>query len=516
MANQVSDGANKDDGKLVLTGISEAQLQQLLNDKDGGFGYEEDDWFGDNGGEFLSLQSFFKDNGVLFQHSCVYMPQQNGVVERKRHHILQVAQALKFQAQLPTQFWGECALTAVHIINRLLSPVLFFKTPFEHLYLKPPTYSHLCVFGCLAYAANVHVSYKFDHCAIVCIFIGYPIGQKAYKLFNLSTRKIFTSREVRFHENHFPYASFESVLPISNLGYSSGSIPAPIHDPTPSHVTNPSRLIPPPTTDSAPSSSVAPNLDTLHSVAPISSSTISDLLSLHDEQPTANPTSTLLKIYTRRPKNAPSPLLEILMPLSPSPFVETLLPTTSSLPSSPSLLLSSSNPSDPSLASLARHNQPQLRPFVTPTAPIIHRRNYRIIQVIEPRNYSEAVVYLEWQEAMWSKLQALQANGTWTLTSLPAGKTSIGCRWVYKIKHCSDGSIERYKTRLVAKGFTQLEGVDYQDTFSPTTKIITVRCLLALAAARRWSLHQLDVDNAFLHSDLHEEIYMSPSLGLRR
>ena len=73
----------------------------------------------DNGGEFLSLKSFFIDNGVFFQHSCVYTPQQNGVVERKPRHILQVARALKFQAQLPTQFWGECALTAVHIINRL-------------------------------------------------------------------------------------------------------------------------------------------------------------------------------------------------------------------------------------------------------------------------------------------------------------------------------------------------------------------------------------------------------------
>ena len=117
---------------------------------------------------------------------------------------------------------------------------------------------------------------------------------------------------------------------------------------------------------------------------------------------------------------------------------------------------------------------------------------------------------------MRSELQALQANGTWFLTSLPVGKTTIGCRWVYKIKHHSDGSIESYKARLVAKDFTQLEGVDYQDTFSPTSKIIYVRCLLSLATTRGWSLHQMDVNNAFLDGDLHEEIYMSPSLGLWR
>ncbi|RVW94727.1 Retrovirus-related Pol polyprotein from transposon RE1 [Vitis vinifera] len=135
---------------------------------------------------------------------------------------------------------------------------------------------------------------------------------------------------------------------------------------------------------------------------------------------------------------------------------------------------------------------------------------------IEPTSYAEAASHSHWQEAMQSELAALEANHTWSLTSLPPGKKPIGCRWVYKIKRHSDGTIERFKARLVAKGYTQLEGIDYHDTFSPTAKMITVRCLLALAAAQNWSLHQLDVNNVFLHGNLHEEIYMSPPLGLRR
>ncbi|RVX20135.1 Retrovirus-related Pol polyprotein from transposon RE1 [Vitis vinifera] len=139
-----------------------------------------------------------------------------------------------------------------------------------------------------------------------------------------------------------------------------------------------------------------------------------------------------------------------------------------------------------------------------------------VSQDIEPTSYAEAASHSHWQEAMQSELAALEANHTWSLTSLPPGKKPIGCRWVYKIKRHSDGTIERFKARLVAKGYTQLEGIDYHDTFSPTAKMITVRCLLALATAQNWSLHQLDVNNAFLHGDLHEEIYMSPPPGLRR
>ncbi|CAL2261909.1 unnamed protein product [Prunus armeniaca] len=135
---------------------------------------------------------------------------------------------------------------------------------------------------------------------------------------------------------------------------------------------------------------------------------------------------------------------------------------------------------------------------------------------VEPRSFSEANSDPNWQQAMSSELQALESNHTWTLTPLPPGKHPIGCRWVYKIKHNSDGSIEQYKAQLVAKGYTQTKGVDFHDTFSPIAKLVTIRNLLALVAASSWPLHQLDVHNVFLHGNIHEEIYMTPPPGLQR
>ena len=129
----------------------------------------------DNGGEFYSMRDFFSENGIIYQHTCVYTPQQNGVVERKHRHLLETARALRFQSHLPIKFWGECVLTtAAYLINCLPTPLLSKKSPFEILYNKPPSYSHMRVFGCLAYATSVHPPSKFSPRAHRCVFLGYP------------------------------------------------------------------------------------------------------------------------------------------------------------------------------------------------------------------------------------------------------------------------------------------------------------------------------------------------------
>jgi hypothetical protein len=132
----------------------------------------------------------------------------------------------------------------------------------------------------------------------------------------------------------------------------------------------------------------------------------------------------------------------------------------------------------------------------------------------KPSSYKEAILDPFLQHAMDEEHIALHKIDTWDLVPLAPGNSVVGCRWVYKIKTNSDGSIERYKPRLVAKGYSQQYGMDYEETFALVAKMTTIRTLIVVALVRQWHISQLDVKNAFLNGDLQADVYMAPPPGV--
>ncbi|GKV03490.1 hypothetical protein SLEP1_g15780 [Rubroshorea leprosula] len=131
----------------------------------------------------------------------------------------------------------------------------------------------------------------------------------------------------------------------------------------------------------------------------------------------------------------------------------------------------------------------------------------------EPTCVSQALKDHRWRQAMSEEFTALVSQGKWDLVPPAPNQNIIGCKWVFRLKQDKDGRVERYKARLVAKGFHQQPGTDYTQTFSPVIKPTTIQAILSIAVSRGWKIHQLDINNAFLHGKLDEKIFMQQPAG---
>ena len=430
----------------------------------------------DRGGEFISSEfsKFLEEKGIYHQLTAPHSPQQNGVAERANRTIAEAARSMLQGAGMTNGFW-ECAVsTAVHVRNCAPSRANDYVSPHERLFGNTPDLSYLRVFGCLAYRHITTMRTKLEPTSERLVFVGYEGSSKSYKLWNPRTHRFVISTDVTFEETIFPLR-IEPPRP-------SQPVIVPSAPPEPREY---AELEIPDSDDEEDTPEVQPH--------------------------TSDPSQ-------QDPQLIPGPLQ------SHCPPPQTLTPE----------LRRSTRPNrgirraDPFNTNPDRDRfQRGLRPWV----PGIWNNSQEAFLAAtnltptgDPTTYECAIRTPEadfWQRAMTKEIGSLEDNGTWELVDLPPGRSAIKNRWVYVAKPNTGGETKDhvrgngkdYRARLVAKGFTQIAGIDYEETFAPVARLDSLRLLLSLAATYDWEIHQIDIKSAYLNGLLDEEIYMEQPKG---
>uniref|UniRef100_A0A2N9H1V0 Integrase catalytic domain-containing protein n=1 Tax=Fagus sylvatica TaxID=28930 RepID=A0A2N9H1V0_FAGSY len=417
----------------------------------------------DCGGEFTSTEfnSYCANSGIIHHLTCPHTPQQNGVAERKHRHLIQITLALLSQSGLSLSYWSYAIATACHLINKLPTPLLNMSSPWEQLHHVKPDISYLRTFGCKCFPLlTPYNTHKLQPKTTSCIFLGYPLPQKAIYAKTLLPKGLYTSRHVVFNETEFPACETPAQNPtpdpqsyspeywLTHLlsTHSCTSLPCSYcpHLSTSVQNPNPTSVI-----DPSPHSPITQSPASISAVTPIP-------VPNSAETPTHVPFSAVPPIPVPNSAETSIPAPNFAVP-------PVLLPHSAEPPNSavtPSSAPTSAAPAQPS----------PLPAPVQNTHPMLTRSKL----------------------AMQDEYDALIRQGTWSLVPPPQHHNIA---------------------RLVAKGFHQQQGIDFDETFSPVIKPPTVRMILSLAVSLNWPLRQLDVSNAFLHGILKEEVYMSQPQG---
>ncbi len=351
-----------------------------------------------------AFEKYLRDEGIRHEKTIPKTPQQNGVAERLNRTLVESARSMLLDANLSKQYWAEAVSMAVYLRNRCPTKAVEGKTPYEAWYGQKPKVDHLRVFGCDAFA---HIPKdergKFDTKTRKCILLGYGKETKAYRLYDISQKKILYSRDVQFNEEtkecrlDSPVDEYKLILE-----FQSDTISETSYD----------------------------NEHSEHS---------------EDEQP---------------------------------------------------------DQSDQNVMPIRRSTRLRKQPDYF-DIPVCHLTE-------TPTTFKQAgnsQDKMKWKAAMETEMNSLQENDVWNLVKLPTGRKIVGSKWVFKKKTGADGTVERYKARLVAQGFTQ------KQTFCPVVRQESLRMLIALSVQQDLKLQQVDVITAFLNGSLEEEVFMRQPEG---
>jgi hypothetical protein len=495
----------------------------------------------DNALEFKALGKTLTDDFKIHcEFTVPYTPEQNGIAERLNRTLVTMARSMLLDANLPQQMWGEAILAANHTKNHLPthgnSPT--DTSPHERWFGKKPNLAKFRVWGCLCYThIPKETRHKLDAVGEPRIFVGYESALHQYRLFNPETGKIERSINVDFFEN-------ETWGPLEGDQFAL-RIPEGEDELEDNQVVELSVEI-------APKSPIMP-ISAIESDHNIDSNAVAATRSAGEVFTTQNDPilgDSAAPISQNEGENdTSSRLVEIDENQLPSDALDAQLggvnqtdPDESDVdPEDDDTIVvdvGSRNPGFPPIGSVSR--DPSVRRSSRPRKgaperydPPLREKKDRarfaeeqpehllqppIPPIVEPKTYKQAVMDKrygrEWKEAINAEVLALLARGTWDYVDIPGGTNLVDNKWVFKVKYTSDGRIDRFKARLVARGFTQIRGQDFDETFSPTMRKESFRLILAVAARFDWALEHMDVDNAFLESVISEDIYMTIPEGI--
>jgi len=406
----------------------------------------------DHGGEFenAKFDQLCSKRGYKHEYSAPRTPQQNGVVERKNRTLVELARTMLNEYSLPKHLWAEAVNTACYVVNRVSIRAILNKTPYELWKGYKPKISHFRVFGSKCFVLDESPKVtKFDSKSIEGVFVGYAMSSKAYRIYIASHKIVIESVHVKFDEG----ANQKVEKGIEIVGTQ-----VPIVDMDESEG-QPEQTQP---------NMDAPNVET---------EPIYDTDATNDEM---------------------DPLVEEVQ------SKETQHPTEYKIPEDLREV-----PSHP-LSNVIGDPRERVKTRSKLNQMIGH---CAFVSHIEPKNFKDANVDPNWICAMQEELAQFERNKVWELVPKPNNRMIIGTKWVFRNKKDENGNVIRNKARLVAQGYKQQEGIDFEETFAPVARLESIRMLLAYASNKNFKLFQMDVKSAFLNGFIDEEVYVNQPQG---